>query len=594
MIGKFPGDNALPSPSPCNTFIHMLGLGKFRLFAPPSLQVLGAVHRLVAQVTLVAGCASGFLGAAIALNGGALRSYVPMLLQTLGFAFTYARARQQKPDSFHMILLLVWLTIVGFDDGFQGTGITWVFYIPLSLGILLFLPRGRGQVAWLFSVPVGLLLVSFTPWTPRLNVLIPQQYAIVSIVSNFIAAIVASLLTIRFLLDQNNEALAKAQAASRAKSEFLSHMSHEFRTPLNAISGFTELIMLDSGKLDAAVSEHLQAIRTSSEHLLGLVNDVLDLSRMENARLQLNPLPFSPGRALEELCTTLRPLAGARGLELKLEIEGDIPVVDGDRLRWLQILLNLVGNAIRYTSDGHVRIHARWDDQRNILVVKVQDTGPGIPQDKLASIFEPYTRLEESNPKQAHGTGLGLAIARKLVGSMEGQLEVESVLGHGTAFLLRVPFAKSHELQKMPEAPATLASDLTGIRILLCEDTPMNVRLATQVLDRLGALYAVAEDGGQSLERLREGGWDLVLLDLHMPIHDGFEVARRVRDPHSDIPCKQVPILALTADASPETIDRIREAGMDDIMTKPFRLSMLSERIHGLIQLKRDQRGESV
>lgn len=549
----------------------------------------GAIHRLVVQVTLVAGCTAVALGSAIALSGGPWQAYAPMAVQAVGFAVAYLRARRCKQDSFQMTLGMVWLTIVCFDDGFLGTGITWVFYLPLSLGILLFLPRGRIQALWLLAIPTGLLLVAFAPWAPHLNLLIPREYDKIAVVSNFIAAIVTCIQAIRFVLEQNDLALAQAQKATQVKSEFLSHMSHEFRTPLNAIAGFTDLALLDSNQIHPVVREHLQAIRTSAAHLLLLVNDVLDLSRMENGKLPLQKAPFAPRQALEELCTTLRPLAGERGLELQLDIDGELPVVDGDRLRWLQVLLNLAGNAIRYTVTGHVRIQAQWDETRGLLLIKVQDTGPGIPQDKLASIFEPYVRLEESNPTQAHGTGLGLTIARQLVDSMGGQLEVESIVGQGTDILLRMPFVRSETRPEAPAAPESLAPDLAGLRILLCEDTPMNVRLATQVLEKLGAHHAVAEDGGVALELLRTGAWDLVLMDLHMPIHDGFEVTRRIRDPGSDIPCKQVPILALTADASPETIERVRNAGMDGLLTKPFRLSVLSERITELVRIRQAQ-----
>ncbi|MEN9354016.1 MAG: hypothetical protein RL318_1341 [Fibrobacterota bacterium] len=562
----------------------MAGLSGFNLLFPPHREVSGSVHRLVAQVSLLASCTALILAMILAVQGAPFTSYFPMFIQVVGFLIAHVRARMEKADSFQLALALTWLTVIFFDDGFSGTGITWVFYIPLAMGIMLFLPQGTNQNLWLLSIPVGLALVAFTPWTPRLNTLIPANLAVASRVSNFLAAISTSLLALRYLLQQHDLALSRAHAASQAKSQFLSHMSHEFRTPLNAIAGFTELLSLESKDQPSIVRENLSAIRTSSDHLLHLVNDVLDLSRMENGKLPLHCVAFSPRSVLEELVLTLSPLATSKNLELRLEMDGELPVIEGDRVRWVQILINLAGNAIRYTQTGFVRIHTRWDPGQNHLISKIQDTGPGIPPDKLAIIFEPYTRLEDNQPTQAHGTGLGLAISRQLVETIGGTLSVESVLGQGTAFLLHLPFA----LSKLPLASGSpsqsIQSDLAGFRVLLCEDTPMNVRLASQVLRKLGAQFEVAEDGRQSVELLRQGGWDLVLLDLHMPYLDGYEVARLIRDPKSDIPCKDVPILALTADASAETAQRTLLAGMNDCLTKPFRLPELAKRASALVR----------
>lgn len=555
-----------------------------RLLALPTRQVQDSVHRLVAQVSFVAFLTAVGLAFALALNGVSFGSWSPMLVQAAGFALAHWRARLRKLDSLQLVLGFVFLTVIFFDDGFMGRGITWIFYIPLSLGILLFMPRGIVQTLWLLAIPAGLLVVGLTDWTPRLNLLIPADYAMYSRVSNFAAALSASLLALRYLLQEHDKAFAKAHAASQAKSDFLSHMSHEFRTPLNAISGFTELELLDSTALPPLTRENLQAIRTSSDHLLNLVNDVLDLSGMESGQLPLNAAPFPPQAALEELVTTLAPLARSKDLELKLAVAGTLPRVVGDRLRWLQVLINIVSNAIRYTSIGSVHVAARWDEQSATLRVEVQDTGPGIPPEKLEKIFEPYVRLEESNPTQAHGTGLGLTIARKIVESMDGHVEVTSTLGQGTRFRYDQPFERAPEAPSSPiETVLDAEPSLEGYRILLCEDTQMNIRLATQVLKRLGADFAVAEDGQQSLDRLKDGSWDLILLDLHMPIHDGYEVARRIRDPASNIPCKDVPILALTADASDEALQKTRAAGMDALLTKPFRLAELATQAKALL-----------
>jgi len=558
---------------------------KLSLLTPPGRKVPETVHVLVAQVTVVAAIASISLAGVIAVQGGGFTRYAPMLVLFAGFIFAHFRARMKKSDAFQIALGLVWLVIVLFDDGFMGRGVSWIFYIPLSLGILLFLPRGWNQILWLGSIPFGLLLVEATDWTPRMNLLIPDASTSFARISNFAASIVTSFLALRYMLEQHDLALSKAFAASQAKSEFLSHMSHEFRTPLNAISGFTELLQRDASIGQGNGKDSLHAIRVSADHLLSLVDSVLDLSSMENGKLSLHPSRFAPKQVLEELVATLGPLGQTKGLEVRLRVEGELPPVEGDRLRWFQVLLNLSSNGIRYTQTGQIRIGATWDALGSSLVVDVQDTGPGIPPEKLESIFEPYCRIEESNPTQAHGTGLGLAISKQIVETMGGALTVESRLGAGTRFLYRQPFAVANPII-LPPAPSDdemPSACLAGKRVLLCEDTRMNVHLAARVLRQLGASFEVAEDGRRSLEMLEQGGWDLVLLDIQMPFHDGFEVARRVRDATSAIPCKQVPILALTADASDGTRDKALAVGMNDVLTKPFRLRELARRARLLV-----------
>jgi signal transduction histidine kinase len=557
-----------------------------RLLVPEGREVPENVHVLAAEVSMVAAIAAISLAGVIAFQGFGFRVYAPMLVQTAGFLTAHIRARARKDDSFQIVLGLVWLTVVLFDDGFMGSGVTWVFYVPFSLGILLFIPSGWVQNLWLLSIPVGILLVGATHWTPRMNGLIPHETAYFTRSSNFAAAIVTSIFALRYMMVQHGRALTKAVSADRAKSEFLSHMSHEFRTPLNAISGFTELLQHDPGLRKGSGKEGLHAIRTSADHLLSLVNSVLDLSSMENGRLPLHPTRFEPRLALDELVATLGPLASSKGLGITLDISTELPPVWGDRLRWVQVLLNVSSNGIRYTQEGGIEIRSSWNAATGTLDTWIRDSGPGISPDKLASIFEPYTRLEESNPTQAHGTGLGLAISRNLVDTLGGTLEVRSRVGEGTVFHYAQPFQRAarEDVPVPAPEPKSLPRSLKGKRVLLCEDTRMNIHLAKRVLEQLGAEFEVAEDGRESLEKLEKGGWDLVLLDIHMPYHDGYEVARRVRDPESSIPCKDVPILALTADASEEARSRALATGMNDLLSKPFRLQELAKLAGGLVK----------
>jgi signal transduction histidine kinase/CheY-like chemotaxis protein len=478
-----------------------------------------------------------------------------------------------------------------FDDGFSGNSSTWVLQIPVALGIWIVIDPPRTRIFWFAIQLATLSAVNFTTWTPQMNRRLVPPGAISLHIINLGGSIALCLFIIRFLQQQHERALQEAreqtlaaETASRAREEFFSHMSHELRTPLNAIQGFAELSLQDRS-LAADLAENLQSILLSAEHLSHLANDILDLARLGNGTLQLSCEGFDPAACMDETLTMLRPLAQEKRLALLSGGWSEIPRIRGDRIRWKQIILNLGANGIKFTSEGRIEFRARWTpsgERSGLLQLEVQDTGPGISAEDQKKIFERFQR--GSAATNTAGTGLGLAISRSLAHAMGGEISLVSSPGKGSTFQVGVPFEIAdpsdgdqtrHSLQALKM--------LSGLHILVAEDNRTNIRLATQVLDRLNATSDVAEDGGKAIEMLSRRRYDLLLLDLHMPVLDGFEVVRLVRDPRSAVLRKDTPILALTADAFEETLARVKSAGLDDCMVKPFRMAELADRILRLV-----------
>lgn len=547
---------------------------------------------LLSRILYIGMAVSGSIALTTPLLGWDWKSGVAMGALTLGYFITLRISRTRRDVAIQLNLLLTWIALTCCDDGFRGNGGSWLYWTPFTLETLLLLSPGWTRRLWLATIPVSLFLVNLTPWAPHFNGASDPAFSLFHKAFDFAGALVVSFWCVRFVqlqhqqvLSERDLALERWKQAAAVKSEFLSHMSHEFRTPLNAISGFTDLL-LQSKDHTAEDQENLQAIRISSELLVHLVNDVLDLSRMESGHLSLAAEPFLPTECLAHAHTTLRGQAREKNLDFRCRCDGEIPVLTGDRVRWCQILLNLISNAIKYTDSGSVDVLLSWSmepgETLGRMTLSVRDTGPGIPADRRESIFSRFERIDERDPSGIKGSGLGLAIARNLARIMGGDIEVESRPGEGSLFRahVRMPVA-SAPLPPEPVPEAALP-DLEGMHVLLCDDTPMNVRLASLVLDRLNATYDIAEDGGQAMEHLNRRAYDLVLLDLHMPVLDGYQVAQAIRDVQGIVVSKQVPILALTADASEETRQRTLAAGMDDFLAKPFRPSELAHRARTL------------
>ena len=365
-----------------------------------------------------------------------------------------------------------------------------------------------------------------------------------------------------------------AETDAKAKSTFLSNMSHEIRTPMNAILGLTELLLYK--KLDVNTIENLKAIQFSANNLLTIINDILDFSKIEAGKLSFEIQAFDLLHVLEDLNRSVSVSATAKNLVYEVNMSGAIPkYLKGDSVRLSQILLNLLGNSVKFTQTGKVKLTVDVLNETEtdlVLEFKVSDTGIGIPKDQMQSIFHSFSRVESPQKYKTQGTGLGLSITKHLVEMQMGQIRVDSQVGKGSTFTFFLPYlkVKANELSQTPVFEDTGKVSFNEMKVLLVEDNKINQMLARQILQGWNVNVDIADDGFEAIAKLQRYKFDLILLDLQMPEIDGFEVARFVRKTMKS-PSNKIPIVALTADAFPETRELTLQAGMNDFITKPYR-----------------------
>jgi len=385
--------------------------------------------------------------------------------------------------------------------------------------------------------------------------------------------------TIRDQLRKEAALKLAAEAASRAKSEFLAHMSHEVRTPLNGICGMTALL-LDS-PLGEEQRSHLGMVKQSADTLLTIINDILDLAKIEAGKLSLDSTRFLLRETVERAVALLAHAARRKGLEFECRVAADAPVaLEGDPVRLRQVLLNLVGNALKFTSGGFIRVEVKVESReaaRVQLQFSVSDSGAGIPTERMATIFDPFEQADSSISRSYGGTGLGLTISARLAGLMGGRIWAESVLGAGSTFHFTATFnVASAAAAAEPQAPAEAPrAEARSLRILVAEDNAINRKLACKILERRGHVVAVAQNGREALEAVQTATFDLVLMDVQMPEMDGIEATRRIRA--WERPARRrTMIAAMTALAMPEDRERCLKAGMDSYVTKPLQIAQLA------------------
>ena len=374
------------------------------------------------------------------------------------------------------------------------------------------------------------------------------------------------------LEDQLVAARDVAEAGAQAKSEFLANMSHELRTPLTSVIGFSGLLQ-GSQNLPETERKYADRIATASEALLSVINDILDYSKLEADAVDLEVRPFEPRALAEGACAIVEAQVQAKGLTLETAIDANLPgVLIGDERRLRQVTLNFLSNAVKFTSAGTVRV-ALTATANGRLRTAVTDSGIGVAPEKLEALFDRFTQADSSTTRVFGGTGLGLAISKRLIEMMGGEIGAESRPGMGSTFWFEVPLKVADEKVITGDAGASDKVLHEGLKILMADDAAPNRELMTAILGGLGLSLETVENGARAVEAARAGTYDLILMDVHMPVMDGLDATRAIRALNGDP--GRVPIIALTANVQPEQVERCREAGMDDHVGKPIHVAEL-------------------
>jgi signal transduction histidine kinase/ActR/RegA family two-component response regulator len=508
-----------------------------------------------------------------------LLTVVPLLLSWTERGLRGNRSPRALTETILLAGLVAVIGYIDFTDPLPGL----FFAFPFLL-LAAFSGRLLGATTATAALTTVAIWITFTGHGPIAAYAGADTVTKVEVLQLYIAMVLLATLPVAAILEQRETLAAQlrettktAEAAARAKSEFMAVMSHEIRTPMTAVLGMADLLANDDLSAKKA-KEYVEAIQSSGRHLLALINDILDFSRADQKKLDLETIDFDLREVLEQVRSLLTPQAAERGLELRFEHDGQLPhMLRGDPTRIKQVLVNLVGNGIKFTPRGHVTvaIHRRVASHgRDLFRFEVRDTGIGIPETKQGVLFNAFSQMDSSTTRRYGGSGLGLAISKKLVEAMGGEIGVESRPSMGSLFWFDLPLAQG-DITAPQAAEQHVLIPSRPRHVLLVEDVELNQVLVADMLRSYGHKVTIAENGEEAITLAARGPFDLVLMDVQMPVMDGVEAARQIR--RLPPPASAVPILALSANVMPEDRARYLAAGMNGALTKPIDWPQLFE-----------------
>ncbi len=373
-----------------------------------------------------------------------------------------------------------------------------------------------------------------------------------------------------------------AEDAVKAKQQFLSNMSHEIRTPMNAIIGFTKVVL--KTELSAKQTEYLTAIKISGDTLIVLINDILDLAKVDAGKMTFEKTPFKMALSISAMLHLFETKIQEKNLELVKNYDNNIPeVLIGDPVRLHQIILNLVSNAVKFTAKGKITVSVRLlneDKEKATIEFAVSDTGIGIPENRIGNIFENFQQATSGTARLFGGTGLGLAIAKQLVEPQGGSISVQSKIEVGSTFSFQLSFQKTNDETELETRIVELDTEINNIKVLVVEDIAINQLLMKTLLDDFGFEFDIADNGEIAIEKLQTKLYDIILMDLQMPVMNGFEATEYIRYTMNS----KIPIIALTADVTTVDLAKCKAVGMNDYIAKPIDERVLYSKIAGLVK----------